>query len=453
MDKLLYLSCFVLGIVMIITTFPEGNSAVFTTALFASLVVFLINKLVTENRLFLTRVFLLALVARLILGLIIHLLDLRSFFGGDANTYDFFANKISEVWLGNASEDTYSARDRARLQGVGWGMSYSIAIIYSVIGRNIYAAQCLFAVAGAAIAPLVYGCALRIYNNQRVAKLSAVFVALYPASVVWTGQLLKDGLIVFFLVLVVLMVLRLQEKFNYLDLTILIFSLFGIISLRFYIFYMIVLAIVGAFIIGQSTSPKMILRNCIILGVLGIALTYLGVIRYASSEFKVYGSLESVQRSRADLARAESGFGRDIDVSTTSGAISAIPIGLTYLMLAPFPWQVTNLRQSITLPDMIIWWASIPFLIMGLMFSIKQHLRKSIGIFIFIFMLSIVYALFQGNVGTAYRQRLQIQVFLFIFIGVGITLFLERRENRKAKLLAERLAFEKRLRENAVQRS
>jgi hypothetical protein len=46
-------------------------------------------------------------------------------------------------------------------------------------------------------------------------------------------------------------------------------------------------------------------------------------------------------------------------------------------------------------------------------------------------MLTLGYAVLQGNVGTAYRQRSQIQVFLFIFIAVGITVLLEKRENMK----------------------
>jgi hypothetical protein len=147
---------------------------------------------------------------------------------------------------------------------------------------------------------------------------------------------------------------------------------------------------------------------------------------------ETFGSLERVQSSRLDLTKAaKSGFGQEADVSTAGGALSALPLGFTYLMLAPFPWQATNLRQLITIPEVLFWWAMFPFLIMGLWFTFKNRLRNAFPVLIFSLLLTIAYSIFQGNVGTAYRQRTQIQVFLFIFIAVGWQLYQERRENRR----------------------
>ena len=228
------------------------------------------------------------------------------------------------------------------------------------------------------------------------------------------------------------MVLRLQEKFNYLALLLLVFSLFGIFSLRFYIFYMVVIAVGGSFIIGVTGSVQSIVRRTAVLVLLGLGLTYLGVIRNASVDFETYANLERIQVSRQDLAQsADSGFGEDLDVSTTEGAISAVPIGLLYLMFAPFPWEMSNFRQVITLPEVLLWWAMMPLLASGLWYAIGKRLRSSVAVLVFSLMLTLAYSIFQGNVGTAYRQRTQIQVFLFIFIAVGITLYREGRENRK----------------------
>ena len=84
-------------------------------------------------------------------------------------------------------------------------------------------------------------------------------VALFPAFIIWSSQLLKDGLIIFLLVVAMTMVLQLQRRINYLEIAILDFSLFGILSLRFYIFYMVAIAVVGSFIIGQSRDRQI---NC-----------------------------------------------------------------------------------------------------------------------------------------------------------------------------------------------
>ncbi|MDT5271945.1 MAG: hypothetical protein QOH49_4131, partial [Acidobacteriota bacterium] len=50
------------------------------------------------------------------------------------------------------------------------------------------------------------------------------------------------------------------------------------------------------------------------------------------------------------------------------------------------------------------------------------------------------YSVFQGNVGTAYRQRSQLLVFYFIFVAVGVVLVQERREDRRRAGVAQAAA-------------
>jgi hypothetical protein len=102
---------------------------------------------------------------------------------------------------------------------------------------------------------------------------------------------------------------------------------------------------------------------------------------------------------------------------------------MVYLLFAPFPWQVANLRQSITLPEMLAWWASFPLLVLGIWFTLKYRLRQALPIVLFTTMLTLAYSVFQGNVGTAYRQRSQLLVFYFIFVAVGMVLMKERQED------------------------
>src|SRR4030095_9768270 len=169
----------------------------------------------------------------------------------------------------------------------------------------------------------------------------------------------------------------LQEKFSYASIVVLLLSLAGIITIRFYIFYMVAIAVAGSFIVGLSGKSTSILKRSAALVFLGLGLTYFRVIRTASTEFERYGDLDRLQLSRMDLARsAGSGFNEEADVSTAEGAISTIPLGLAYLMLAPFPWQVTSVRQAITLPEVLLWWALIPLMISGVIYSIPHRCRR-----------------------------------------------------------------------------
>ena len=65
----------------------------------------------------------------------------------------------------------------------------------------------------------------------------------------------------------------------------------------------------------------------------------------------------------------QSAYAPKADVSTTQGAIAVLPVGLAYLLFAPFPWAVHNVRQALTVPETLVWYALMPALLRGLLFD------------------------------------------------------------------------------------
>lgn len=439
MNGLLILLALLLCGGILVVNPAEGAPAMLMCAATAGLGAFFISR-TGDDRQFLLRLFFGGLLIRMLIGTIIYVFSLQDFFGGDAITYDYFGFALMKGWQGDKYYQAVVTQFIGQTGAGGWGMLYLVAAIYRIVGRNMLAIQFVNAVGGAATAPVIFLCAKHIFNNLRVAMLAALFAAFYPSLVLWSAQGLKDGPIVFMLAISMLATLKLGEKLSFKYLAILACSLFALLSLRFYVFYMMAAAVAGAFIIGMRTiTAQSFARQFVVIITIGLALTYFGVTRYANTQFESFGSLEAVQRSRSDLVQsAKSGFGRDVDVSTASGALTAVPMGLLYLLFAPFPWQLASLRQSITLPEMLVWWISFPLLILGLWFTLKYRLRQVSPILIFTTMLTLAYSLFQGNVGTAYRQRSQLLVFYFIFVAVGFVLFQEKREDRKRQELIER---------------
>ena len=191
-------------------------------------------------------------------------------------------------------------------------------------------------------------------------------------------------------------------------------------------------AVAGSFLLGMKAfSAQGFMQRFLAVAGIGLAFTWFGVLQGATVQFDRFANLKMVQTSREDQAAAGSGFMKDVDVQTTEGALTVIPIGLLYLMFAPFPWDFATLRQTITLPEMVVWWMAFPLLVLGLWYSIKHRLRQVSPIVIFTTMLTLAYSLFQGNVGTAYRQRSQLLVFYFIYVAVGAIILKERAENRR----------------------
>jgi len=274
-----------------------------------------------------------------------------------------------------------------------------------------------------------------------------LLTAFFPSLVLWTSQGLKDGPIIFLLTLAMLATLKLGTRFSFKYMTALALSLCGLLTLRFYVFYIIVLSVIAAFIMGRRRlTAESFARQLIIMFVVGTALAYFGVSRYAGQQFESYGNFRQLQLMRMDASQsAQSGFGQEVDVSTAGGALSAIPLGLTYLLLAPFPWQLASLRQIITLPEMLVWWASLPLLVLGVWFALKHRMREVAPILIFTTLLTLTYSILMGNVGTAYRQRAQLLIFYFIFVSIGFVLVKEKREERARKRIEEKKAARQRL--------
>ncbi len=81
-----------------------------------------------EERTFLLRVFILAVVARIIIASVIYLGNMQEFFGGDANTYHLFGESLQQSWHG---DNYHASRYSAFIQsGAGaWGMLYVVAAV------------------------------------------------------------------------------------------------------------------------------------------------------------------------------------------------------------------------------------------------------------------------------------------------------------------------------------
>ncbi|HEX6046306.1 MAG TPA: glycosyltransferase family 39 protein [Pyrinomonadaceae bacterium] len=388
-----------------------------------------------EERQFLLRVFVLAVLVRIIIATIIYLGNMQEFFGGDANTYHLFGESLMQSWHGDLFHE--GRYEQFIQSGAGaWGMLYLVAAVYEVLGgANMFAVQLINASVGAATAILVFKVAQILFNNTRVSKLATLLVAFFPSLILWSSQALKDALTILALALCIHATLKLMEKITFRYLLVLGVCLSSLLSLRFYIFYMMSAAVVGSFVIGlKSASTQSFVHRFVAIAMIGLVFTWFGVIRFATAQFEKYGNLQMVQLSRMDQARnASSGFAKDVDVQTTEGALTVIPIGLVYLLFAPFPWQLASLRQSIALPEMLVWWAAFPLLVLGLWYAVKHRLRQVSPIVLFTTMLTLAYSVFQGNVGTAYRQRSQLLVFYFIFVAVGAVILKERAEDRRAE--------------------
>lgn len=445
--RILVILSVVLAFALALTSFPNGGIAALVAAGAAMLVVRTIRSAMEiddAEKEFLVQIFLIGLLPRALLAAIIFGFNLETIFGPDAVEYHRSGKVVAEQWwfdLTRSLGGMQSGRNTAATVLAGgasnWGMSIFVSVLYFLFGPNPLVVQLLSCVCGAATAPVLYFCADSIFKNKKVARISAILIALFPAMIIWSSQGMKDGFIVFFLVFGMLAILRLQKTFSYFNIAVLLAVMLGVFTFRFYLFPLLGFAAIGGFLVGSQTSFKDVFNRVAILLVIGISLSVLGVTRQSQTQMQESGDLNTVEyvRRGGNIA-GESRYNTGANVSTISGALQALPNGAAHLFAAPFPWQMQKTTQLLLLPEMMLWWLSLPLTAIGLWYVVRKRFRENVSILLFVITLSISYSLFQGNLGTMYRQRTQIQVFLFMFTAVGIALHLEKRE--VAKLIRER---------------
>jgi hypothetical protein len=383
------------------------------------------------DREFLMRLFIAALFVRVIIAYIIYDRHLQEFLGGDAQTYDAFGYSLLQSWRGLVDPNSPWLARYTATSASGFGMYYFVAGIYYVIDQNPLAIQLINCAFGAGAVIAGYKITMMVYPEQRVARLVALMSAFSPSLVLWTSQGLKDGPILLCLCLCTLFTLKVRDKFELKSFVLLIVSLLCLYTMRSYAASIIFVAIAGTFIFAaKKFTPSRILFGGVLVTLIGLTIVYFGMGDLAKTGI----DLEQIQRVRVWGAKAaNTGFGGDVDITDPAAAIGFLPIGVLYVLFAPFPWMINNLRQLITLPELIIWWALVPMMMRGYWHAIRHRLRESFVICVFILSLTLAYALYQSNAGTAYRHRAQLYVFFFIFIAIGLDLRRTARLKRQAQ--------------------
>src|SRR5689334_12228488 len=88
------------SLVMIGLVPSEGVPALLFAAPFAVGITIAIKRSKVDSN-FLVRLFISAVTVRLLIGTLIYFFHYQDFFGGDANTFDFFGNALLQTWEGD----------------------------------------------------------------------------------------------------------------------------------------------------------------------------------------------------------------------------------------------------------------------------------------------------------------------------------------------------------------
>jgi hypothetical protein len=336
-------------------------------------------------------------------------------FWGDSQTYDGFGAVLADGWSNGGAAESWKATIEGR---VNRGFIYFVAVVYYFFGRNVLLVQFLNGIIGALTPVVILEIGLLLYDRS-VARIAMLLTSFFPQMIFWSSALYKDPAVMLAIALSILAVYRLRERFSLTWVVIYLGAAAALVWLRFYIFYAVAVATaVGIFVQHRRGVLVGVASQFVLVTAVILLLLYTPVGREILLQSR-FLDVQVLEYSRLDLSRAGSGFGADADVSSFGGILSFLPVGIAYLLFAPFPWSVSGLRQALALPDVLLWYALVPALIRGIGNGFRR-LRQTMPIFVFTTALTVAYGAFLGNVGTAYRQRTQIMMFYFLFVADGL---------------------------------
>jgi len=402
------------------TSFGDALLAFF---LFGVVNVFILSRIATTiapaERPFLMRVYRWTLFLRAALAVFLNAYSgetgFADMFWGDSGTYDWGGFMLAMKWQG-----VPVVLPPVLSSASGYGFYYVVGFIYYIFGQNQLLVQLLNGTMGSLTVLLIYAIAKRLFDVP-TARWAAKFTAFFPAMVFWSGAMYKDPAIQLCVAVCIYCVVRLNERFALKFFIFFVAAALALMTFRFYVCYIVVITTLGTFLLTQRRGMfESLLVQAFFISVFLGAFAF-GVSRERLDQQRTLLDVGRIKITREDQANlGQSSFGVGFDVTTPAGALATLPVGITYLLFAPFPWAIRGVRQLLTLPEMLVWYWLMPSLFRGLRYTLKNRFKPALPILAFAAALTLTYALSQGNVGTAYRQRTQITMFFFIFMGAGL---------------------------------
>lgn len=354
-----------------------------------------------------------ALLLRLVAAVAIYVFMPWGALAPDEDTYHQRGGFLAQYWRSEIPVSPLSGTSEPA------GYYYIVAALYYPFGPVPLLPKLLNAWLGSLVVLEFFRLTRLISGNENAALRATKFVAFFPSMILWSSLMVRDVWVQWLLARLAREMAELKGRFIPTKIVYAGGLIWGLTQFRSYLLYAAVGPLILSFVLSRS---KDVLRNLVLGSIFLLGLSYVETQNSAAGKVTNL-DLAEVQRLRSwssSEAAANSGFGRDADVSTVGGALSFLPTGLTYFFFAPFPWQATSLSKAMAVPETIYFYTLVPGILSGIAYLFRQRLADAVGVLLMTMTVTFGYAIGQGNVGTLYRHKAQVIGFYYAFAAVGI---------------------------------
>ncbi len=363
-----------------------------------------------DERAFLRKLIFYAVVVRALLAVLLDWSGYSRRLAPDEETYAAEGWSIALYWAGEIFIKPYRLTTDQPL-----GYFYLNGAAFSLFGHSEIPLKLVNAFLGALSCRFLYGLARELYG-VRVATYAAQLFAYFPSLILWSVLNIRDAWVIALILFVSKKSLETVKGRSRLALAQLLLGAFALTFFRDYLFFVVAIPPVVAFLLGRSGH---LLRNVIIASLAAFGLVVLLQQGAVSEKTTKRMSLEALSEARQNLATGGSAFHEEVDVSTPGKALAFLPIGIAYFLFSPFPWEITSTLKLFSVPEMLFIYFLTPAILRGIRYAARERFRESVQVLLLTGLLTVSYALGEGNVGTLYRHRAQALGFYLMFAAVG----------------------------------
>jgi hypothetical protein len=348
---------------------------------------------------------------RAVVALVLEFTGFSVRFAPDEDTYATTGWEMALFWQGDVLVRPWRFGTDQPL-----GYFYLNAVFFYVFGSSDLPIKLLNCAAGAFSCRYLYFIARDLFGAPTARRAAKMF-AFFPSLVLWSALNIRDVWVIVLILFVSWKSLQILKGYSFVAL-LQLFLAIGILStLRDYLFFVVALPPVVALLIGRRGH---LVRNFAVASLATLGVLVLIQQGAGSGRAETHMSLETMSRVRQQMAYGGSAFSENVDISTPGKAVAFLPVGIAYFLFSPFPWQVTSFLKAFSLPEMLFIYYLTPATLRGLRYAITQRFRESLQVLFLTGLLTISYALGEGNVGTLYRHRAQAIGFYLMFAAVGL---------------------------------
>ena len=358
---------------------------------------------------------LVALVVRSTVAFAIHFYAPYGLFAEDNWGYAWWGNKLLDYWQGKGVFPWYLSGKDTSVSSLFYFEVH--ATVFAVMGYTPLFMAAINCVVGVITVSLSYKIAQRLTGEESAFRV-AWLVALYPSLVLWSSMNLRDIWVILASLLLTLSLLEYRDGHLLKSLLACAAGLLGIHLFRGYLLPLVSIGMLFGFTVMASRSKNYLKVLLYVTPFLGLGALFFLWPRIQGG-LLAESVIADVSSKRGNLAEGNGAYYTDTKFNSLADVIRFLPIGVTYFLLAPFPWMISSLRQLFTLPESLFWYWLLTKIPRGVVSLSRKSPNSLLMLSAQILVLVIPYSLVSSNMGTGYRHRALILPFMLIFAVEG----------------------------------